>query len=421
MLSDGIGAMLFARTLSKVVKSGGLRIVDSTGRTHQVGTPDRTAVAVRVHDRPTEWRLALYPEYWIGAAYTAGTLTIEQGSLEGFLDLVCENVGRLSQWRGRWGRVLQWAVRRLDLVRTINPVFASRRRVSRHYDLSQALFELFLDADRQYSCAYFAHPEMGLDEAQVAKQRHIARKLLLSPGQRVLDIGSGWGRLALRLAREHGVDVTGITLSREQLAASNQAAREAGLESRVRFELRDYREVEGTYDRIVSVGMFEHVGPRHYDRFFGTVRDCLREDGIALLHTIGQFNGGGPINPWVAQHVFPGAYTPALSEVVPAIEGRSLWITDVEVLRLHYAETLKAWRARFQARRDRARALYDERFCRMWEFYLLACEAAFRHMSLTVFQIQMARRRDAVPLTRGYLYEDAPLETALPDRPRRIA
>ena len=415
--------MLFARTLRRIVKTGGLRVVDADGRVDDVGTPGPSCVVIRLHDRAVERHLAIHPEYWIGAAYTDGTLTIEEGSLQQFLALLCENVGRQADWRSPWGNFFRRLAMRLALLHTINPVSAARRKISHHYDLSGALFDLFLDGDRQYSCAYFAEPDMSLADAQTAKQDHIGRKLLLKPGQRVLDIGSGWGRLALRMARRDGVDVTGITLSSEQYAAANKAARETGLEDRVRFKLLDYRQVEGTFDRIVSVGMFEHVGPRDYRHFFDVMRERLREDGVALLHTIGQFDGGGPINPWIERHIFPGAYTPALSEIVPVIEARGLWITDVEVLRLHYAETLKAWNERFQAHRAEARNLYDERFCRMWEFYLLSCEAAFRFLSLTVFQIQIAKRRDTVPLTRDYMYEnrDAARAAPIPDRPRRIA
>ena len=415
--------MLFARTLGRVVKIGGLRVVDADGRVDDVGTPGASSVVVRVHDHAIERRLAIYPEYWIGAAYTDGTLTIEEGSLQQFLALLCNNVGQQADWRSPWGNHFKRLGMRLALLRTGNPIAAARRKVSHHYDLSGSLFDLFLDGDCQYSCAYFAEPGMSLEDAQTAKQDHIGRKLLLEPGQRVLDIGSGWGRLALRMARRDGVDVTGITLSSEQYAAANKAAREADLEDRVRFKLLDYREVEGTFDRIVSVGMFEHVGPRDYRRFFTVVRERLDEYGVALLHTIGQFDGGGPVNPWIERHIFPGAYTPALSEIIPVIETLGLWITDIEVLRLHYAETLKAWNERFQAHRKQARELYDERFCRMWEFYLLSCEAAFRYMSLVVFQIQVAKRRDAVPLTRDYMYEDRDAAMATPsaERRRRIA
>lgn len=265
------------------------------------------------------------------------------------------------------------------------------------------LFRLFLDADQQYSCAYFARPNLSLDEAQIAKKRHLAAKLTLKAGQRVLDIGSGWGGLALTLAEEHGAEVLGVTLSTEQLADARARAEQRGLEGRVRFELQDYRDVAGVFDRIVSVGMFEHVGPAHYDTFFETVARLLNKDGVALMHTIGRFEPPGGGNAWIEKYIFPGGTIPSLSQIVPAVERAGLIVTDVEVLRLHYAETLRAWRERFAARRDDAKALYDERFCRMWEFYLAGAEAGFREGALVVFQIQMAKTQGALPLTRDYL------------------
>jgi cyclopropane-fatty-acyl-phospholipid synthase len=266
------------------------------------------------------------------------------------------------------------------------------------------LYGLFLDSDRQYSCAYFRTGAEDLDTAQLDKKRHIAAKLLLKPGMKVLDIGSGWGGLALYLAREHGAEVTGLTLSSEQLAYAEARAAREGLAGRVRFVLRDYRDETETYDRVVSVGMFEHVGVNHFRRFFAQVRDRLTPDGIALLHTIGRSQGPGRTDPWIRKYIFPGGYIPALSEVSRAIERERLETTDIEVLRLHYAETLRHWRRRFLANCARIEAIYDERFCRMWEFYLAVSEVSFRYLDSVVFQIQMAKRRDAVPLVRDYLY-----------------
>ena len=281
------------------------------------------------------------------------------------------------------------------------------------------MYDLFLDADQQYSCAYFIRPDDTLEAAQAQKQRHIAAKLLLDrPGLRVLDIGSGWGGLALFLARHFGVDVTGITLSVEQQRESTARAAAAGLSDRVRFHLRDYRQEGGTYDRIVSVGMFEHVGRGSYGAFFAKLRGLLREDGVALLHSVGDSAGPGPINPFIRKYIFPGADVPALSEVLPAVERSGVLVTDIEILRLHYAETLRCWRERFVADRAAAVRLYDERFFRMWEFYLALCEAGFRTRSSMVFQMQLARRLDALPLTRDYMLEaerPAPLRTAVSD------
>ncbi len=291
-----------------------------------------------------------------------------------------------------------------------NPAARARRNVAHHYDLSRQLYELFLDRDLQYSCAYYESPGDTLEQAQENKKRHVTAKLCLKPGQTVLDIGSGWGGLALHLATDSGVAVTGVTLSQEQLKAAAERARSVGLDGRVRFLLQDYREVTGPFDRVVSVGMLEHVGVRHYGEFFSKVRDLLAEDGVALVHAIGKMSPPSSTGPWLRKYIFPGAYTPALSEVLAAVERQGLWVTDIEVLRLHYAETLREWDRRFQANRARVAALYDERFCRMWEFYLAACEAVFRHGSGMVFQLQLARRRDAVPWTRGYLGAVQPLQ-----------
>jgi cyclopropane-fatty-acyl-phospholipid synthase len=283
-----------------------------------------------------------------------------------------------------------------------NPIPRSRRNVAHHYDLSRELYETFLDADRQYSCAYFTKPGQDLETAQLRKKQHIAAKLHLEPGMRVLDIGCGWGGLGLYLAERLGAEVTGITLSTEQLALANARAAAAGLEASAQFHLRDYRHETGKFDRIVSVGMFEHVGVNHYGEFFRTVHDRLADDGVALLHTIGRRDGPGSTNPWLQKYIFPGGYSPSLSELSAAIERSGLWINDVEVLRLHYAETLRHWRLRFEANRAQVAALYDERFCRMWEFYLATSEVSFRHLDSVVFQLQLSKRRDAVPQTRNY-------------------
>jgi cyclopropane-fatty-acyl-phospholipid synthase len=291
-----------------------------------------------------------------------------------------------------------------------NPIGKAQQNVAHHYDLNDDLYDLFLDPERQYSCAYYASPEDSLEEAQMRKMRHIAAKLCLVPGQKLLDIGSGWGGLGLFLAREAGVDVTGVTLSVEQQTYAEARATREGISEQARFVLRDYREEPDSYDRVVSVGMLEHVGARHYDEYFTKVATLLKKDGVAMIHTIGRVSGPSAPNPWFRKYIFPGGYIPALSEITPAIEKSGLVISDLEVLRLHYAETLKAWRARFMARRGEVAALYDERFCRMWEFYLAACEAGFRYNGLVVFQLQLAHNADAVPLTRDYL---AAAETVL--------
>ncbi len=287
--------------------------------------------------------------------------------------------------------------------RATNVVGKAQTNVAHHYDLSGALFDLFLDDDRQYSCAYFASPNDSLEQAQANKKRHLAAKLLLEPGMRVLDIGSGWGGLGIHLAETADVEVVGVTLSEEQHKVSEARAKAAGLADRVTFKLLDYREEPGRFDRIVSVGMFEHVGSGHYDEFFCKMRDLMTPDGVCLIHSIGRKGPPAPTGTWITKYIFPGGYTPSLSETVAAVERTGMWVTDVEILRLHYAETLKEWNRRFQANRDKAADLYDERFCRMWEFYLQICEIAFRRMDWMVFQLQLAKAVETVPLTRDYI------------------
>ena len=395
--------MLLSSLLEPFIRVGKLTVIDADGRRHVFGCEEAPAVTVRLHDRSLHWRLALNAELCAGEAYMDGTLTVEDASLYEFLDLVGRNFAIVGQRAlkgpfGRFHRVLRRA-------RQFNPAPRARRNVAHHYDLKGELYDLFLDRDRQYSCAYFDQPHLDLETAQLHKKQHIAAKLLIEPDMRVLDIGCGWGGLSLYLAERLSAHVTGITLAVEQLEVANGRAAEAGLADRVRFELRDYRHERGTYHRIVSIGMFEHVGINHYDSFFRMIRETLTEDGIALLHTIGRYSGPGSTNAWLQKYIFPGGYSPALSEVVTAIERAGLWITDIEVLRLHYAETLRHWRQRFLANRERVAALYDERFCRMWEFYLAGAEISFRHRNCVIFQIQIAKTQDAVPIVRRYMAE----------------
>jgi cyclopropane-fatty-acyl-phospholipid synthase len=400
--------MLLARFLNPLVRIGALTVIDAAGRIHCFGGGE-PAITIRLHDPKLSRRLFFQPELAVGTAYMDGTLTIENATLYDFLDLVGRNYARggFSGLNGPFDR-LRRPLRRLS---SFNSRRRSRKNVAHHYDLSGALYNLFLDRERHYSCAYFIDESDSLEEAQQQKCRHIAAKLLLKPGMRVLDIGSGWGGMALYLAERFDADVVGITLSDEQLKVAQQRAQKAHAGLRPRFFLRDYREEEGSYERVISVGMFEHVGPSHYENYFRILRDRLVDDGVALLHTIGQLDTPGPTSPWVRKYIFPGGHIPAFSQMVPAIERAGLLITDVEVLRLHYAETLRHWRQRFLANREQAKALYDERFCRMWEFYLAGSEMAFRYMNLCVFQIQLAKRIDAVPLTRDYMV-DAEREAA---------
>ena len=391
----------FFRTL---IRAGPLTVIDSSGtrRSYGAPAPQVRPATIRLHGRRTERAILRNPALGFGEAWMDGRLTVEDGGgIRELLDLIGFNI--------RWEkenpvRAALWRPRRLAAAFDAwNWRRRSRRNVAHHYDLSDELFALFLDAQRQYSCAYFADPEATLDEAQAAKMAHIAAKLRLEPGQHVLDIGCGWGGLALYLARVADAEVTGITLSERQLAAARAAAEEAGLHRRVRFELADWRDVQGRFDRIVSVGMFEHVGPPFYRAFFDRCRDLLTEDGVMLLHTIARADGPGATDPWLAKYIFPGGYVPALSQIAPAIERSWLWLTDLEVWRLHYARTLECWYERVERASGAIVGLYDERVLRMWQFYLAGGIAAFRHDGHVVFQLQLAHRRDTLPLSRDYM------------------
>jgi cyclopropane-fatty-acyl-phospholipid synthase len=398
--------LLLDRVFRRVVIHGCLEVTWPDGRTTRYGDGRSAgAAAIVLRDAATARRIALNPSLAFGEAWMDGGLDVAHGTtLHQLLDLLMANLaeGNLPPAM-RWAEAASTWFRRLQ---QRNHLDRSRRNVAHHYDLSGRLYGLFLDADRQYSCAYFPTGTETLEQAQVAKKRHIAAKLCLDrPGLRVLDIGSGWGGLALTLAAEHGADVTGVTLSEEQHRESSARAAAAGLAGRVRFLLRDYRTVSGRFDRIVSVGMFEHVGIVQYDAFFAAVARCLAERGVALIHAIGRPEGPGITNAWLRKYIFPGGYSPALSEVLPGIERSGLRVLDIEILRLHYAETIRHWRERFARNRDAIASLYDERFCRMWEFYLVACELAFRRQGHMVWQAQLGHRADAVPLTRDYIAE----------------
>jgi len=406
--------MLLTRLFERIITVGRLRITDANGRSHNFAGAPGPSVAIRLHDQALHWKLVVRPRLYLPEAFMDGTLTIEEGSLYDLLDLFALNLEALPH--GVMSGMLNGTFGVLRRIHQYNPLGRARQNAAHHYDLSDQLYELFLDKDRQYSCAYFPDRIDDLDAAQLAKKRHIAAKLMIRPGQRVLDIGSGWGGLALYLASECGAEVTGLTLSVEQHKIAMRRAAAAGLSDRVQFHLRDYREEDGLYDRIVSVGMFEHVGINHYAAFFGKVKSLLAEDGVALLHSIGRMDGPGSTHPWIRKYIFPGGYAPALSEVVPVVERLRLWITDIEILRLHYARTLRMWRRRFEQNRDRLRTIYDERFCRMWEMYLAGSEIAFRRAGHLVFQMQLAKTVDAVPLTRDYMLDWERAHSTVADR-----
>ena len=390
------------RFLRRIIQIGDLTIIGPNGARHTLGDGQAPPIVVHLKNRWLPWKILFNPSLYAGEAYMNGALTFEKGDIGAFITLFKRNVRHRSSGTLQ-NNISYWIRRALRTVFLYMPVFRARRDVAHHYDLNGELYALFLDDDRQYSCAYFRHRENTLEEAQENKKALLARKLLLQPGQRVIDIGSGWGGLALFLNKTAGVKVTGITLSQEQYTASCERARQEGVEGEVDFLLRDYREVTGKFDRLVSVGMFEHVGLPQYPVFFRKAHDLLTDDGIGLLHTIGRSEGPGVTNPWILKYIFPGGYSSALSEIVPAIEQAGFYITDIEVLRMHYAYTIEHWIKRFQANRAHIAALFDERFCRMWEFYLEASIAAFADDDHVVFQIQFAKRQMAVPLTRDYL------------------
>ena len=390
------------RIFAKLIRKGTLRVSPAPGRSFEVGDGTGERVEIAFKSPFTALSILANPELKLGESYMDGTFRIERGSIAEFLDLVLSQTHDKPPLAiGVLVNAYHYVIRRFA---QFNPRGRAKRNVARHYDLDGRLYSLFLDSDQQYSCAYFEQPDASLDDAQLAKKRHLAAKLLMDrPGLSVLDIGSGWGGLGLYLAEVTGARVLGVTLSEEQLATASNRATEKQLKPRVQFRLEDYRDVKGKFDRIVSVGMFEHVGVTHYDRFFRRVRDLLTDDGVALLHSIGRSGPPTSTATFISKYIFPGGYIPALSEVLPAIQRSGLVVTDVEILRLHYAETLKAWRARIQARREEVLRLYDERFYRMWEFYLAGSEMSFRHRGLMVFQIQVARHQEAVPLTRDYV------------------
>jgi cyclopropane-fatty-acyl-phospholipid synthase len=395
--------IVLERALKHVVKRGTLIVIDSAGESHSFGNNEGRPVIFRLTSWRSEVKLALYPEFHLGENYMNGTLVMEQGTIGDLLALFLTNLQARDFATLKWPHRLRRLFKRFH---QMNSAGRARRNVAHHYDLSGVLYDLFLDRDRQYSCAYFESDDQSLEEAQLAKKRHLAAKLNIRPDMKVLDIGSGWGGLGLYLAEVCGAEVTGVTLSEEQYKLSNERAEQRGVQGRVKYRLLDYRHVEDRFDRIVSVGMFEHVGVSHYGEFFGKVRSLLKDDGVGVLHSINRSRGPGVTGKWISKYIFPGGYIPALSEVVPVMERERLYVTDIEILRLHYAETLKEWARRFQDHRERAKEIYDERFCRMWEFYLTSSEVSFRHGGLNNFQIQFAKNQYALPITRNYIAEE---------------
>jgi cyclopropane-fatty-acyl-phospholipid synthase len=399
---------LFDKAFKKLIKQGELIVTSSSGKEYRYGKPysGRSPVWVRFTDRSTPRKIVLAPSLGAGEAYMDGRLCMEQGDIYDLIDLVT--------WNNRWeSRSDQKNLEAKSLmpgdpfawVRTFNQERRSKRNVAHHYDLSARLYDLFLDADRQYSCAYFTDVDNSLEQAQLDKKAHIAAKLYLKPGQKVLDIGCGWGGMALYLNEKYGVEVLGVTLSEEQIKIAQERAEKAGVSDKVKFQLIDYRKVEGKFDRIVSVGMYEHVGPAHFRTFAAKCRSLLTDDGVMLMHTIGRMGSPRPTDSWTVKYIFPGGYIPSLSEIAIAAEKSRLVITDVETLREHYGHTLLHWLRRTQAHKADIVAMYDERFYRMWEFYLAGSATGFFNGQMVNYQAQYTRDRTALPLTRDYIFE----------------
>ena len=394
---------LLSSMMSRFVQKGQLTIIDVDGRSHQFGTGETPRTTIRLTDKKLYRSLFLNPELKAGEAYMDGTLICEEGGIRGLLEVFAHNR------EGLRGHPIQKALKKtLKKVRKFhqkNKRTASRSNVQHHYDLSNEFYTLFLYKDLQYSCAYWPSLDITLEEAQELKKRHIAEKLCLKPGQKILDIGCGWGGMALYLAKEYNVEVVGVTLSDEQHALAQQRVKEAGMTDKVDIRLIDYRDLEETFDRVVSVGMFEHVGVAHYEEYFSKIRDLLTEDGVALVHSIGRKGGPGTTGAWIRKYIFPGGYSPALSETFAEIEKAKLWVTDCEILRLHYAYTLAEWEKRFQENRAQVAEMFDERFCRMWEFYLVISEFSFLYGKHMNFQIQLTKDVHSAPITRNYMMD----------------
>ena len=389
--------------LRKLIKEDGFELVDANNKSYLIGKPKKeNPIRLKILDKSLHWKLLINPDLYLGEGYVDGSIRIENGSLTEFLDIALKNVGRqptnvITNVLGRFRRVYRY-------ITNFNLIRKSKENVAHHYDISENFYDLFLDEKRQYSCAYFKNEDDTLEIAQNNKIDHIIKKLNLKPNQRVLDIGCGWGTLAIDIAKKTQCEVVGITLSENQLKYAKQKAKEMNLENQVEFRFADYRQINEKFDRVVSVGMFEHVGRKFYKKYFNKVFDFLNEDGIALIHTIGSINPPRGPQPWITKYIFPGGYTPSLSEVSLPIEKSGLIISDLEVLRNHYALTLRNWKDRFVDKKERVLEMFDEKFFRMWEFYLVGCEMAFKWSDQVVFQFQLTKKLKATPITRDYIY-----------------
>ena len=395
--------MYLVNFLNGLVKEDGFELVDANSKSYLIGKPKKeNPIKFKILDKKLHWKLLLNPDLYLGEAYTNGSIVIENGTLTEFLDIALKNVGRqsinsITNVLGKFRRVYRY-------ITNFNLIGKSKENVAHHYDISNKFYDLFLDEKRQYSCAYFKNEDDTLEVAQNNKIDHIIKKLNLKPNQKVLDIGCGWGTLALDIAKKTQCEVVGITLSKNQLEYAQQKAKEMNLENQVEFRHADYRQLNEKFDRVVSVGMFEHVGKKFYNKYFNKVFDFLNEDGVALIHTIGSVNPPRGPQPWITKYIFPGGYTPSLSEVSLPIEKSGLIISDIEVLRMHYAHTLKNWKERFMSKKGEVLEMFDEKFFRMWEFYLVSCEMAFKWSDQVVFQFQLTKKFKGTPITRDYIY-----------------
>ena len=395
--------MYLLNFLRKLIKDDGFELVDANKKSHIIGKPKKeNPIKLKILDKSLHWKLLMNPDLYLGEGYMDGSIVIENGTLTEFLDIVLKNVGRrptneISNVLGKFRRVYRYLTK-------LNLIGKSKENVAHHYDISEKFYDLFLDEKRQYSCAYFKNEDDTLEIAQNNKIDHIIKKLNLKPNQKVLDIGCGWGTLAIDIAKKTQCEVVGITLSENQLEYAKKKAKEMNLENQVEFRLADYRQLNEKFDRVVSVGMFEHVGRNFYKKYFNKVYDFLNEDGVALIHTIGSVNPPRPPQPWITKYIFPGGYTPSLSEVSAPIEKSGLILSDIEVLRTHYQHTLRNWKDRFMSKKEHVLEMFDEKFFRMWEFYLVGCEMAFKWGDQVVFQLQLTKKLKATPITRDYIY-----------------
>jgi|TARA_B100001079_G_scaffold183176_1_gene157645 cyclopropane-fatty-acyl-phospholipid synthase len=395
--------MYLVNFLNRLIKEDGFELMDSNSKSYIIGNPKKeNPIKFKLLDKKLNWKLLINPDLYLGEGYMDGSIVFENGTLTEFLDIVLKNIGReptnlMTNYLGKFRRVYRY-------ITNFNLIGKSKKNVAHHYDISNKFYDLFLDDKRQYSCAYFKNEDDTLEVAQNNKIDHIIKKLNLKSNHKVLDIGCGWGTLALEIAKKTQCEVVGITLSENQLEYAQQKSKKMNLENQVDFRLVDYRELKEKFDRVVSVGMFEHVGRKFYNKYFNKVFDFLNDDGVALIHTIGSINPPRGPQPWITKYIFPGGYTPSLSEISLPIEKSGLIISDVEVLRTHYAYTLRNWKDRFTSKKEQVLEMFDEKFFRMWEFYLVGCEMTFKWSDQVVFQFQLTKNFKSTPITRDYIY-----------------